>query len=110
MAVSINREFDAGNVRIREMSFSKAGDETTLHAHEFDHVFYIVRGSVRAITGNREVIKRASDGKNWVLIQAGTPHNLIAQEDGSLGHCIMSHRFPDGSIAEAYTGWEGAYE
>lgn len=104
-------EFVSGNIFIREMRFAKAGDVVDGHAHAFGHTTYVVCGSVRIESLNEDgtikqsTIKRASDGHNWVLIKAGVTHRLTALEDGSMGHCIYSHRDAQGDVVQPYTGW-----
>lgn len=108
-------EFVSGNVYIREMRFDKAGDQVHGHAHNFDHTTYVAAGALRieelATDGAvfRSVEKRATDGRNWVLIKAGTMHRITSLMDGSLGHCIYSHRSPMGDVVEHYDGWPPAY-
>jgi quercetin dioxygenase-like cupin family protein len=104
-------EFASANIFIREMRFEKAGNRVDGHAHHFDHTTYVVRGALRFEKLNEEgsvirtVDKRASDGRNWVLIEAGVKHRITALEDGSLGHCIYSHRNPQGEVVQEFDGW-----
>jgi quercetin dioxygenase-like cupin family protein len=108
-------EFVSGNVYIREMRFEKAGDQVQGHAHNFDHTTYVAAGALLIEhmdeSGNvlRSVEKRAADGRNWVLIKAGAQHRITALVDGSIGHCIYSHRSPQGDVVEHYDGWPPAY-
>lgn len=108
-------EFVSGNVLVREMDFEKAGDVVVGHAHNFDHTTYIARGGLRiehlddSDNVVRSVDKRAVDGRNWVLIKAGVRHRITALEDHSRGHCIYSHRTPQGEIVQEWDGWEKAY-
>jgi len=116
----------AGNVGVRQMWFHKAGEVVDGHEHNFDHVTYIVRGTVRVerlgaptkFDGDgrpvewvveKSIEKRALDGHNWILIKAGVRHRLTAMEDNSLGHCIYSHRTPQGDVVQEYDGWSPAY-
>lgn len=109
-------EYIQGNIFVREMRFEKAGDVVDGHTHNFDHTTYIARGSVQieAIDDDgtvlRSVVKRASDGFNFVLIKAGVKHRLTALEDDSMGHCIYAHRNPQGEVVEEYDGWMRGYE
>lgn len=124
-------EYVSGNILIRPMAFGKAGQVVMGHAHNFDHTTYVVRGALRieslkllapaVLAENGDVIeeaeyetiksvaKKASDGHNWVLIKAGVHHRITALEDGSLGHCIYSHRTPQAEIVQEWDGWEAAY-
>ena len=109
-------ELISGNIFIRPMPFDQAGSTVEGHAHNFDHTTYVVRGSVRIEAlddaGNvlRSVVKKASDGYNWVLIRAGVIHRLTAQEANSLAHCIYAHRTPQGDVVQDWDGWSPAYE
>jgi hypothetical protein len=114
-------EFILGNVFIREMDFEQFGGIVTGHTHHFDHVTYIVRGSVqiesfKLIEGadpelqeswvpHKTVIKKASDGHNFVLIKAELKHTLTQLEPNSLGHCIYAHRTPQGEVTLEWDGW-----
>lgn len=108
-------EYASGNIFIREMRFPKAGAVVHGHAHNFDHTTYVARGSVRVErlapdgTVERIVVKRAGDGFNWLLIQAGVIHRLTALEDESMAHCIYSHRTPQGDVVVEHDGWSEAY-
>lgn len=123
-------EYVSGNVFVREMRFGKAGEIVNGHAHNFDHTTYVARGALRVdqlaapiqvgtdATGAptyedgailKTVVKRATDGYNWVLIKAGVHHRITALEDGSIGHCIYSHRNPQAEVVVEYDGWAEAY-
>ncbi len=108
-------ELISGNIFIRPMRFEKAGDVVEGHTHNFAHTTYIVRGTVQIdqldSDGSvmRSVLKRASDGQNWVLIKPDACHRLTALEDNSLGHCIYAHRTPQGDVVQEYDGWMAGY-
>lgn len=125
-------EFVSGNIFVREMRFTRAGDVVQGHVHNFDHTTYVAKGALRvellrivkeAVLNAhnvevepaqyevmRAVEKSASDGRNWVLIKAGAVHRITALTDGALGHCIYSHRTAQGEIVEEFDGWGPAYE
>lgn len=108
-------EFVSGNIYIREMRFEKVGDSADGHEHNFDHTTYFVRGSakVEQLDENNQVVKTvvktAADGRNWVLIKAGVRHRITALEDNTIGHCVYSHRTPQGEIVQEWDGWSPAY-
>lgn len=108
-------EYVSGNIFIREMRFLRAGDVVDGHAHNFDHTTYVTRGALQierlGSDGKveRTVIKRASDGHNWILIQAGVWHRLTALEDDSMGHCIYAHRNAQGEVVQVDEGWAQAH-
>lgn len=117
-------EFISGNIFIRQHTLA-LGQATIGHRHNFDHTTYVVRGSIKIeeleitridesgspldFKSVREVIKKASDGHNWVLIKANVHHRLTALEDESMYHCIYSHITPQGEIVQDYDGWPKAY-
>ena len=108
-------EFVSGNILIRPIDLPRKDDVVQGHTHNSDHTTSIIRGSVLVEkladddTVIRSVAKKASDGFNWVLIEAGARHRLTALEDNSAGHCIYSHRNPQGDIVQEYDGWPPAY-
>lgn len=108
-------EYVLGNVLAREMHFAKEGAVVEGHTHNFDHVTYIVRGALRIETLDaagevaQSVVKRATDGRNFVLIKANVCHRLTALEDDCMGHCIYAHRTPQGDVVQEYDGWRDAY-
>ena len=107
-------EFASGNIYVREMRFDRSGDVVQGHAHNFDHTTYVARGAllIEALGPDGKVaksaVKRAGDGRNWVLIKAEVTHRITALENGSIGHCIYSHRNPQGEIVQDYDGWQPA--
>ena len=110
-------EYVSGNIFIREMRFDdRAGSVVDGHTHNFDHTTYCVRGSVKVeeLDANgstlRETSIRAADGKNWVLIKAGSCHRLTALEDNTVCHCVYAHRNPQGEVVQEYDGWIKGYE
>ncbi len=107
-------ELVSGNVFIREMRFQKAGDVVEGHKHNFAHTTYVARGALRIerLEGDevvQSVEKRATDGRNWVLIKAGVCHRITALDDQSIGHCIYAHRNPQGDVVQEYDGWDDSY-
>ena len=109
-------EYVAGNIYVRQMFFDDKPDMTVDgHAHNFGHVTYIVKGSaeIQLLDDGdnviKSVIKRATDGFNWVFIEAGKRHRLIAKESGTVGHCLYSHRNPQGDVVVDYDGWTPGY-
>lgn len=95
----------------------KAGQVVDGHDHNFPHLTYIPHGSMlfeelESESGEvvRSVIKSAAANYNFLLIKAGKWHRLTALEDGTLYHCIYTHRTPDGGISDEYDGWMPSYE
>lgn len=114
----MSTEYIAGNIFVRQMFFDdRPGMVVDGHAHNFDHVTYIAKGSATVEllddAGNvvKSVTKKASDGFNWVLIKAGKRHRITALEAGTVGHCIYSHRNPiePDVVTQEWHGWDDAY-
>jgi len=108
-------DYVSGNVFIREGGPMRAGEVVGGHAHNFDHTTYVTHGSLlieRLVDGApvQSVTKSAGQEKNWVLIRAGAEHRLTALEDGTIYHCIYSHRNAQGEVVMAHEGWAPAYE
>jgi quercetin dioxygenase-like cupin family protein len=105
-----------GNIAIREMTFGgKAGTVVPGHEHNFDHMSYVPRGAARfELLGAddevlKSIVKRATDGFNFILIKAGLRHRITALTDDALVHCVYSHRTPQGDVVQEYDGWSRAY-
>ena len=104
-------EFISGNIFIREMRFEQAGQQVNGHGHKFDHTTYVAKGAFLIEHLNekgevlKSVVKRASEGRNWVLIKAGAVHRITALEDHTLAHCIYSHRTSQGDVVQEWNGW-----
>lgn len=96
-----------GNIFVREMPFTTAGQQIEGHAHNFDHMTYVARGAARIERGTEAIEKRAGE---WALIEAGITHRITALEDDTLCHCIYAHRTPQGDVVQKSTGWRPAYE
>jgi quercetin dioxygenase-like cupin family protein len=104
--------FTSGNIQIRPLQFAKAGDGIEPHNHFFDHTTYCVRGRMRVTVRDVAMnpLREVSLGPGeWALVEAGKPHSIVAEVDDTLGHCIFSHRDPQGDVVQQYTGWEAAY-
>ena len=92
-----------------------AGEVVESHRHNFDHTTFINKGSARVERLDdsgvvvRAVVKHAYEAHNWVLIEAGVEHRIVALEDGTIYLCVYSHRRPDtGEVVEEWTGWMDA--
>ena len=107
-------EFVSGNIYIREGRLNSGG-VVEGHAHSFDHTTYCPHGSLKIEAldsgGNttKTAILVAEDGQNWALIKAECSHRLTALEDGTVYHCIYSHRSanPDNEniVIQKYDGY-----
>lgn len=88
----------------------RLGEVVLGHRHNFDHTTYINKGAmeitlleVDEVNGHGDPLRarpaltkivRASDPVNWFLILKGRHHVLKALEEGTVYHCIYSHRMP----------------
>ena len=108
-------ELVLGNIFIRPNFLFKTGDKVDGHAHNFDHVTYVVRGKLKITrtkpTGEQRTIEVAStDNYPFVLIKAEDTHELSALVDDTVFHCIYAHNTPNGDVVQEYTGWDTAYQ
>lgn len=112
-------EFTSGNIYIRAPidGSMKAGETVVGHAHNFDHTTYVKAGALEIcllepteLNANGLPIKAevvftkivsAKDEQNWLLILRGKYHSLRALEDGTVYHCIYSHRLPQAITLES---------
>lgn len=95
-------EYVSGNIYIRACSPDglRSGEQVVGHKHNFDHTTYVKRGSF-LIEQLDELgspvfskVISSEDEVNWILIPKGKIHRLTSQSDGSVYHCIYSHRLP----------------
>lgn len=108
-------EVVSGNIFIRGVDPPglSAGTIVPSHAHNFDHTSYVPRGAVLFEKLDEQdnvvaaAVKRAGEDRNWILIYAGERHRLTILEDGTIYHCLWSHRReePPHDVVQEYTGW-----
>ena len=76
--------YECGNVMVREHQTPMLpGEKVSGHAHHFDHMTFVSRGSIiiRRIENGvvvREVTKNANEPRPFVLIEKGVEHELEA--------------------------------
>lgn len=114
-----------GNIFFRTAGEPMAeGAIVETHAHNFDHVTFIVKGRMKIeqlepidpdespptkFRTVQTVEKAAYAYHPFVLIKKGVWHRLTSLEDHSMYYCVYSHRRPDtGEVVEEYTGWREA--
>ena len=122
-------EYALGNVFIRPFRLEGAGDVMAGHTHNFDHVTYVVRGSVHArcwrriLDADGSPMVSATGEEMWFLfaerdvlagdlvpIRAEDKHGFTALEPRTLCHCIYSHRDPQShEVIQDHNGWIDAY-
>lgn len=99
----------------RKFTMPAQCDMGLIHAHHYDHMMLLFRGSanvyltVNGVEGEPTLL-REGDTLN---VPAETPHRLVTLEDGTEWFCIFSHRDFGRIIAQHYTEagcTEDAYE
>lgn len=108
-------EYISGNIHVRvPQEAMHAGQVILGHRHNFDHTTYIQKGSVevsllkatrvdeldRPLDAEAEITRviHCTDVQNWFLILAGRFHLIRALEEGTVYHCIYSHREPQALV------------
>lgn len=77
------------NVYIRMMYFKHKGDIEYGHAHEFDHVSFLSKGSIKMIVNG---IEKEFTAPHMILVKKNLEHEIIALEDDSIVSCIHGLR------------------
>ncbi len=123
-----------GNIFIRPNRLDKAGDKTTGHTHNFDHVTIVFTGAIHVRAFRRaQIVKEVGpdDGLGaeistpeyhdtliaerdfhapaHCLIRADVMHEITALEDNTVYWCCYAHRTPQGDVVQHETGWTDAY-
>ena len=102
-----------GNVFIRPNRLEKAGHKTSGHTHNFDHVTFLSRGSVRVrarqvgVTTNEafgDVVDRVYVAPAAICIKKNWMHEFTALEDNTRADCIFALRDHTGEVAEEFDG------
>lgn len=105
-----------GNVFFRPMVFEGIGSQNAFqgHAHHYDHVTFLSRGSVNLRawevdprTGkpvNPAVIERQYQAPSAILIKRNWAHEFIALEEGTRCDCIFAIRDFDGEVVQEWNG------
>ncbi len=112
-SVTVRRYGPFGNIFVRPMIFDSKGSKTSGHAHKFDHVTSISRGSVRVRA--REInpqtnetfgptVDRVYVAPAFVLIKKNWAHEIEALEDGTRADCIFALRDHSGEVTEEFDG------
>lgn len=100
-------EWVSGNVFIRPNILTEAGDTVHGHKHAFDHTTIVFKGAVRVRAVLQDGTQREQDftAPAHFLVTAGVEHEITATQDDTEFWCIYSHRTPQGTITQEYTGW-----
>lgn len=83
------------NLFFRSMHFKHAGDIEKGHAHVFDHVSLLTRGSARVTVNG---LCRVFSAPHAIYIKKDWIHEIEALEDGTIMICV--HALRDGERAE----------
>lgn len=107
-----------GNVFFRAMIFEKLGDTVAGHTHNYDHVTFLWRGSLklRAWHASQEkdgvvsgdVVERTYTAPSRILIKRDWCHELTSLEENTSADCIFAIR--DVSTGEIAEDWDGSLE
>ena len=92
-----------GNIWVREIVYVNKGDVKSGHKHEFDHLHYLVKGSVRLETiDENDVVLDSQDytAPSWIKVPKEVFHRMTALEDMTVGNCIQAMRDEDGIIMD----------
>jgi quercetin dioxygenase-like cupin family protein len=81
------------------MHFHHKGDIEQGHAHEFDHVSFLSRGSIRMTVNG---VEKEFVAPHMILVKKDLEHEIIALEDETILCCIHGLRDIDtGDILDA---------
>jgi len=115
-----------GNVYFRPMVFPKKGDQVAGHAHNFDHVTFLWRGSVRLRAWHTDTMTRDEKGDLHpptedkmiirqyaaparILIKKDWAHEFTALANQTMADCIYALRDFDGQPTDNWNGDETPY-
>jgi quercetin dioxygenase-like cupin family protein len=89
MAEPVQKITCVKNLWLRQMVFDKAGDSNLGHAHTYDHVTLLAKGSVRVVVNDEPTIFLAP---HMIYIVAGKIHYIEALEDNTVAYCVHALR------------------
>jgi len=75
------------NLYTRMMHFTNKGDTEPGHAHVYDHLTLLAKGSIK-VTVNGEATEFTAP--HSIYIQKNKQHELVALEDDTLAFCIFA--------------------
>ncbi len=93
------------NVFVRQMVFAAAGDQELGHAHPYDHMTLLAKGSMSVTIGDKETVFTAP---SMIYIEANTQHTLTAASEQTVAYCVHALREPTGDIIAPDMVPEGA--
>lgn len=110
-----------GNIFFRPMTFAKKGAMVAGHTHNYDHVTFLWKGSVRLrawhVSQEKDgkiegiVTERSFQAPARILIKKDWCHEFTSLEDDTFADCIFALReAATGEIAEHFDGSLHPYE
>ena len=87
-----------GNLYVSPQPMERKGDEIGGHTHYFDHVSFLVRGSVEVFVEGHE--PKILVGPTFVIIRKHTRHRIVALEDNTEWYCVFAIRDLDGNTQD----------
>ena len=105
-----HRQGPFGNIGVRPMNFKGAGDQVRLHAHNFDHCFFVAKGIVHIKAQEFEPL---SDGEVYSLEQrqeAGLPPEIDLTGEEIMRRCrfigpVVERTFRSNSFGLIKKNW-----
>jgi quercetin dioxygenase-like cupin family protein len=89
-----DREWSADGVFVKQMFIAKADTAIPQHAHAYDHLSMLARGSVKIWKDG--VYDRWESAPAAIFIKAGVKHAFVSLEDNTIIYCI--HREREGGV------------
>jgi hypothetical protein len=87
-----------GNLFVSPQPMERKGDEIGGHTHYFDHVSFLVRGSVEVFVEGHD--PKVLVAPTFVIIRKHTRHRIVALEDNTEWFCIFAIRDLDGNTQD----------
>lgn len=101
---SIKNVATYGNIWMNVHYFPKAGDGKAGHVHQFDHVHFVFKGTVKIIVkdGNDDKVlhERIVTAPALIKVPKEHYHTIIAMEDDCAGACIQALNNKHGGAPE----------
>ncbi len=105
-----------GPVALRRFDLLEVCQENQGHAHNYDHVTFVVRGAVKVFyrlpdeAEERESpVFRAGDERPYFLVKKDVHHRIKAVEPNTRYACVFAHHDHDGAAVQEYAGNEASY-
>lgn len=89
-----------GNIWVRQNVLHKNGDSFPGHAHNFDHVSLLTKGSVEVEIAGFPPKKFTAP--TFIIIKKEYEHKFTALEDDTNWYCVFALRDLDGDVTEIY--------